>query len=80
MKKLVFILFLLSSIFTFSQEKRNCGTSNRIDYLNKLNPENIEKQYAFEQRIQKWIKDNANAKTSAITIPVVVHIIYKNNT
>lgn len=80
MKKLVFILFLLSSIFTFSQEKRNCGTNNRIDYLNKLNPENIEKQNAFEQRIQKWIKDNANAKTSAITIPVVVHIIYKNNT
>ena len=48
LKKLVFILFLLSSILAFSQEKRNCGTNNRNDYLNKINPENIEKQNAFE--------------------------------
>ena len=80
MKKLLIILFLFYSILTFSQDNRNCGTSNRNNYLNKLSPKNIIKQNSLEEKIQEWIKHNENTKTSAITIPVVVHIIYKNNT
>ena len=80
MKKVFFILFILISIFSFSQEKRNCGTQNRLELYRKSHPKNIAKSNILEEKIQKWIKDNANSKNSAITIPVVVHVVYKNNT
>ena len=80
MKKVFFILFILISIFSFSQEKRNCGTQNRLELYRKSHLKNIAKSNILEEKIQKWIKDNANSKISAITIPVVVHIVYKNNT
>ena len=80
MKKVFFILFILISIFSFSQEKRNCGTQNRLELYRKSHPKNIAKSNILEEKIQKWIKDNANSKISAITIPVVVHVVYKNNT
>ncbi|MBC8266474.1 MAG: T9SS type A sorting domain-containing protein [Flavobacteriales bacterium] len=79
MKKLLFIFFILISIFSFSQEKRNCGTNDRLEFYRKSHPESIAKSNDFEQKIQQWIKENANTKTSAITIPVVVHVVYKNN-
>ena len=79
MKKVFFILFILISIFSFSQEKRNCGTNERLDHYRQSHPESIAKSNDLEKKIQKWIKQNVNAKSSAITIPVVVHIVYKNN-
>ena len=51
MKKLLIILFLFYSILTFSQDNRNCGTSNRNNYLNKLSPKNIIKQNSLEEKM-----------------------------
>ena len=79
MKKIFLTLFILSSIFCFSQEKRNCGTNERLELYRQSHPESIRKSQLLEQDIQKWIDENANTKTNAITIPVVVHVVYKNN-
>ena len=77
MKKIFLTLFILSSIFCFSQEKRNCGTNERLELYRKSHPESIRKSHLLEQDIQKRIDENANTKTNAITIPVVVHVVYK---
>ena len=77
MKKIFLTLFILSSIFCFSQEKRNCGTNERLELYHQSHPESIRKSQLLEQDIQKWIDENT--KTNAITIPVVVHVVYKNN-
>ena len=79
MKNLLIYIFTFWSFFAFSQEGRNCGTQNRLDFFKTHHPESIIKQSDLELQIQKWIKDNASAKSSAITIPVVVHVVYKNN-
>ena len=80
MKKLIFFFIMLFSIISFSQEKRNCGTNYRLEKYQTKYPESILTLRNQELQIQKWIKQNANSKTSAITIPVVVHIVHKNNT
>ncbi len=78
-RKVLLIIAILFSLHTFSQEIRNCGTNNRKDFYLQKHPESRAKQNKLEQNIQKWIKENTNTKTSAITIPVVVHVVYKNN-
>jgi len=79
MKKILLILFILSGISSFSQEKRNCGANERLELYRKSHPESIKKSQILEQYIQKWIDENVKTKTNAITIPVVVHVVYKNN-
>ena len=79
MRKIFFAIFILSSILCSSQEKRNCGTNERLELYRQSHPESIRKSQLLEQDIQKWIDENANTKTNAITIPVVVHVVYKNN-
>ena len=79
MKKIFLILFILSSISSSSQEKRNCGTNERLDLYRQSHPESIKKSQVLEQHIQKWIDENAKTKKNTITIPMVVHVVYKNN-
>ncbi len=79
MKNLLIYIFTFWSFVAFSQEGRNCGTQNRLDFFKTQHPESIINQSDLELQIQKWIKDNPSVKASAITIPVVVHVVYKNN-
>jgi hypothetical protein len=80
MKKFTLILtaLLFAVIFTQAQtQERNCGT---MDYLQKqiaADPSIKTAMDNLELWTDNWIKNNPNydAKT-AITIPVVVHIIY----
>jgi hypothetical protein len=58
MKKIFLILFILSSISSSSQEKRNCGTNERLDLYRQSHPESIKKSQVLEQHIQKWIDAN----------------------
>ena len=44
MKKILLILFILSGISSFSQEKRNCGTNERLELYRKSHPESIKKE------------------------------------
>ena len=79
MKNLLIYIFTFWSFVAFSQQGRNCGTQNRLAFFKIQHPESIINQSDLELQIQKWIKDNPSVKASAITIPVVVHVVYKNN-
>lgn len=75
--------FLGSSVKADIPLQRTCGT---MDYLAKMKSENpsLENDMAQqEQRLQNFITQNYDALTqqkATYTIPVVVHVIYKNQT
>ena len=66
MRKIFFALFILLSILCFSQEKRNCGTKERLELYRQSHPESIKESQILEQHIQKWIDKNASALYFAI--------------
>ena len=71
--------FLLTSFSLFSQ--RNCGTMQYHQQMLDEDPYLFQKMQNQELQIQQWILNSSSKEnTSIITIPVVVHIVYYNNT
>jgi hypothetical protein len=85
MKKIILatISFLFSFSFAFAQQKE-CGTMEHLEYLKTQDPKLENKMLQNEQALQNWIKTHATSKlgkkTTIITIPVVVHVVYSNPT
>ncbi len=85
MKKIILatISFLFSFSFVFAQQKE-CGTMEHLEYLKTQDPKLENKMLQNEQALQNWIKTHATSKlgkkTTIITIPVVVHVVYSNPT
>ena len=84
MKKI--ILVTISFLFYYSlvsAQKKECGTMEYLEYLKMqdLKLENL--MLKNEQAMQNWIKTHPSSKstkTTIITIPVVVHVVYNNST
>ena len=77
MKKIAIFLLLLSPLFALAQ--RNCGS---MDYLNEQinNDPSIElRMDQIEQATEAYLTNNNNLRAGTITIPVVVHVVYKTN-
>ena len=77
MKNIALFTLVIFSFNVFSQEK--CGTTQRTQNL-LLNNSNfaIEKQ-KVNNETKKWIENNWNYNTKTIiTIPVVVHVVWRN--
>jgi hypothetical protein len=71
--KQLFFLFLFTSTILFAQEK-NCGSNLRLNKYYKTNPEAKKSRLKLENQTTKFqIQKGINT-----TIPVVVHIVYKN--
>jgi hypothetical protein len=84
MKKiiLVTISFLFSYSLVYAQQKE-CGTMEYLENLKSQDPKLEDKMLKNEQAMQNWIKTHASSKstkTTIITIPVVVHVVYNNST
>lgn len=80
LKKLIPVItgILLSSL-SFSQSHR-CAVMEHEQYLEQKNPKRHLQREAYNQRLTEWINNNRTAQrsaTTAITIPVVVHVVYK---
>lgn len=73
--KQIFFLFLLISINLFAQEK-NCGSILRLNEYLKTNTEAENTR----SKLEKLTADFQFQKKVNTTIPVVVHIVYKNAT
>ncbi|MBI4947467.1 MAG: T9SS type A sorting domain-containing protein [Bacteroidetes bacterium] len=62
------------------QQKRKCGTMEYNAQLEAADPGITIKKQETEKFIQKWIENNQdyinNSKT-VVTVPVVVHVVYK---
>ncbi|MCF8257547.1 MAG: T9SS type A sorting domain-containing protein [Flavobacteriales bacterium] len=72
------ILFLLPSVFGLAQEQR-CITSEKMHEQLLLDPSLAERRAAIEEFTQRWNTDNG-AEREVISIPVVVHVVYRTET
>ena len=77
---LTLIAILLFSNLIISQQ-RNCGTMQHLEYLKSKDSNLEQKMLQNEENIKTWILNNTNRLSqNIITIPVVVHVVYYNNT
>ncbi len=76
------ILALANTIMHAQQPAlRRCGTTEYTNQLEAANPQYITNRQQIEDFTNQWIANNPQQAKSAavITIPVVVHVVYKTN-
>jgi len=84
-KKYLFLTaFFISSLFNlnYSFSQRTCGYDSYLSQQFQTNPKFEIKRQLIEQQLQEWIQNqpkNDISKKVIVTIPVVVHIVYNNN-
>ncbi|HUM46217.1 MAG TPA: M43 family zinc metalloprotease [Chitinophagales bacterium] len=76
---LFLILLCCSFLPAAAQEVDRCGTQQMLEQYELQQPGTKEaiRQTALEAR--EWVKNNPTSTRSIITIPVVVHVIYKTS-
>ena len=78
MKKIVLLLCLLTVSMFFAQE-RNCSSMENLEYRMQKDPELKQRMQDIEtltqQRVQQYQTNRVDGEI--ITIPVVVHVLYK---
>jgi hypothetical protein len=80
MKKNFYILFLAAfTAFSFHAQTQKCSSAEIYQQRAINNPELISTRTNLEQQTQNWIFENGSKEKTRniITIPVVVHVIYK---
>ena len=79
MKRSFTLLLATASLITTAQER--CGTEAHTKNLIKNNPEYAIARAKVNAQTEKWIKEHPNhSEKTIITIPVVVHVVWKTNT
>ncbi len=74
-------IFAFISFQNFAQER--CGMTNKINELCNHDSVKIQEYYNDYEQIRDFLvpsKRDGNSTTTVVTIPVVVHVIYKNTT
>ena len=81
MKKYSLLLGLIISVLFTQAQSRNCGTMQHLDELIQNDPQIQIRMQQQENIIQQWINNQPEGFVSlvVITIPVVVHVIYKTS-
>ncbi len=74
-----FYLFLAFLLPISLLGQRNCGTMDHLAEQMEKNPELEIKMDAINQFTQNYIASNPLRERSIITIPVVVHVVWKTN-
>lgn len=77
-KKTLIILLMSISLNTYSQEIAKCYTTELIENELITNPDYKGEINKFLQQNKLWLTNNNKEKTT-ITIPIVVHIIYRQS-
>lgn len=76
MKYFLTLLFSISIFAAYAQ--RSCGTMELYQAASQQNPQLIQNRVQIENQIQSWISTQSNSGSrSIISIPVVVHVVYK---
>ena len=80
MKRLFTILpLLLFVVFSYAQE-RTCAAVEYLELQQQLDPERKTRMNAIEEHTRRFVQKYDPAKRVAqITIPVVVHVVYRNS-
>ncbi|MEZ5173179.1 MAG: GEVED domain-containing protein [Bacteroidia bacterium] len=79
MKKIYLSLALVLTGITASMGQRVCGTMEHLQEMGIQNPEILQRQQMIEQHTEQAIA-NETYNRSVVTIPVVVHVVYRNTT
>jgi hypothetical protein len=77
-KKTLIILLMSISLNTYSQEIAKCYTTELIENELTTNPDYKGEIYKVLQQNRLWLANN-NKETTTITIPIVVHVIYRQS-
>ena len=82
MKKLSLVIVVFLNVFFANAQQRNCGTMQHLDEIRQRDPGVDIRMDVENLDIKHWISNNTSSSKSMpnlITIPVVVHVIYKNS-
>ena len=82
MKKLCLVIVVFLHVFFANAQQRNCGTMQHLDEIRQRDPGVDNRMDVENLDIKNWISNNKSSSKSMpnlITIPVVVHVIYKNS-
>ena len=79
MKQLSVFLIISLIVLSATSQQRNCGTMQYLEFLQSKDPQLKDRMANNELKLQKWIKDNSNPKSTVLTIPVVVHVVWNTN-
>ncbi|MEZ4775242.1 MAG: hypothetical protein R3D00_18805 [Bacteroidia bacterium] len=73
------VLFLIPSVL-FAQPERSCNTMDYLDIQLQENPQMEAQMSRIEQFTQNYINNhNGNSQRAVITIPTVVHVVYRSS-
>ena len=79
MKKLTLVFIVVLSAFFASAQDRSCGTMQHLDEIRQQDSQ-VDIRMANENKaIKNWISNNSKSTPTILTIPVVVHVIYKTS-
>ena len=74
------LLAMLNSVMYAQQPTlRRCGTTEYTKWMEQINPDYAINRQVIENFTTQWVADNPQQAKSAatITIPVVVHVVYR---
>lgn len=80
MKHLYCLAFLLLILPTFMLSQRNCATMEVLEQLKAQDPTLEKRMEAIERQTQEFLKSGAVQNRATVTIPVVVHVVYRTST
>ncbi|WP_054852229.1 immunoglobulin-like domain-containing protein [Olleya sp. ITB9] len=84
MKKTITLTFLsfFFACSVFAQQDRNCSTMENLEYRKQLDPTLEHRMNQIEAFTQQKMAQPESARVdgSIITIPVVIHVLYRNST
>jgi len=73
---IVFLLLMTTSI----DAQRDCGTMDYLEEQIEKDPGILQNMNVIEQQTMRHVQDHKRSISGIITIPVVVHVVYKNTT
>ena len=76
---LALVMPVLMAFPSISNAQRNCEAANHLQEQIEDNPSILEEMDRIEQHTQNFIADYNSEVRNVVTIPVVVHVIYKTN-
>jgi len=80
MKKVILVVVFAVCIMLVSAQNRSCGTMDHLDEIRQNDPQLDQRMQVEESAIQNWISNNPESSMlNVLTIPVVVHVIYKTS-
>ncbi len=82
MKKYLILTFFAfwTNLCLFTQEIKRCGTTIKESELIKKNINYKNYRKAFREQISTYTQRKKSDAKSLYTIPVVIHVVYRNNT